>query len=85
MSSNLSPQNESYIQGKIASGLFSSRDEAVEAGIEMLRKRDELSSIVQESRRQLDSGEFTEYDDESLTERFDALKQRAQQKGQTDS
>jgi hypothetical protein len=31
----------------------------VEAGIEMLRKRDELSVLVQESRRQLDQGEST--------------------------
>ncbi|EGF28751.1 hypothetical protein [Rhodopirellula baltica] len=32
---------------------------------------------LQESRRQLDNGEFTEYDDDSLTARFDGLKAMA--------
>lgn len=82
MSSELSPENETYIQGKIASGFFSSREDAVDAGIELLRKRDELIEQVREGRRQLDEGEFIEYDDDSLSRRFEQLKGRAAKRGQ---
>jgi len=77
MSSELSPENELFLRDKIASGLFASRDDAMAAGIEMLRKRDEMVSQIAASRRQLDTGELCEYDDESLVRRFEELKRRA--------
>jgi len=77
MSADLSPENESFVQGKIASGIFSSRSDAVEAGIELLRKRDEILDRVKESRRQFDEGDYVEFDDISLKQRFDELKERA--------
>lgn len=48
-------------------------DEAIDAGIALLRKHDELTARFEESRRQLDEGEFTHYDDQSLAARFDGL------------
>jgi Arc/MetJ-type ribon-helix-helix transcriptional regulator len=83
MSQSLSPENQAYIDGQVAGGAFASRDEAIDAGVALLRKRDELVTRLQESRRQLDNGEFTEYDDESLATRFEQLKAKAS--GKSDS
>jgi Arc/MetJ-type ribon-helix-helix transcriptional regulator len=57
-------------------GKFGSREEALDAGVELLRKRDELIDRLRESRRQLDAGEFADYNDDSITVRFDELKRR---------
>ncbi len=77
MSQPLSPENQAYIDGQVAGGVFASSDEAIDASVALLRKRDELVARLRESRRQLDEGEFTEYDDESLAARFDELKAKA--------
>ena len=76
MSTDLSPENEKFIADMLARGKYGSREEALDAGVELLRKRDELVDRLRESRRQLDAGEFTEYDGESLKARFDELKRR---------
>jgi len=83
MSQSLSPENQAYIDGQVAGGVFASSDEAIDAGVALLRKRNELVAQLQESRRQLDEGELTEYDDESLTARFDDLKARAAARSQS--
>lgn len=77
MTQFLSPENEAYIQGQLATGVFASRGEAMDAGVELLRKRDLLIGRLQESRSQLDRGDFNDYDDESLATRFDELKAKA--------
>ena len=79
MSTDLSPENEQFIRVQLTTGVFASREEVLEAGIELLRKRDDLLQRVKESRRQLDSGEFTQYDDDGLAARFVDLKNNAQQ------
>jgi Arc/MetJ-type ribon-helix-helix transcriptional regulator len=80
MASDLSPAMESFIQQEIASGAFRSREEAIEAGVTMLRNRRELMNRLAESRRQLDEGEYFEYDDESLRQLFEQLIARAEEK-----
>ena len=47
-----------------------------------LEKKDLLARI-DEGRRQLDAGEYTEYDDETLRTLFDELGQRAREAGQS--
>lgn len=83
MSQSLSPENQSYIDSQVAVGAFASRDDAIDAGIALLRKRDELADRLKQSRRQLDQGEFIEYDDESLAARFDELKASAVARSQS--
>ena len=77
MSTEISPENEHFIQQQIASGHFHDRREVLDAGILLLRKKQELLGRLDESRRQLDCGEFAEYDDESLRQRFEQLKDAA--------
>lgn len=76
MATDLSPENEQFIADKVAQGTYRSREEALDAGIELLRKRDRLVDRLTESRRQLDDGEYTDYDDESLAVRFEELQRR---------
>jgi Arc/MetJ-type ribon-helix-helix transcriptional regulator len=77
MSSELSPDTESFIAGEIALGSFPSRNDAIEAGIELLKKRRQLMDRIAESRRQLDEGDYVEFDQEGLRLFFEGLKERA--------
>ena len=79
MSTDISPENERFITREIEAGAFRTRSDAIDAGIELLRLRKELLARIDEGRRQLDQGEAREYDEESLSNRFFALKQRVQE------
>ena len=82
MSTEISLENERFIERQLARGLFRDRGEMLDAGIELLRMRDELLGRIDRGRDQLDAGEFTEYDDAGLHERFEQLKARARRLGQ---
>lgn len=77
MSDQISSENEQFIQQEIAAGTFRSRDEVINAGVELLKQRQDLVNRLRDSRRQLDSGEFEEFDRAGLQELFDNLKRRA--------
>lgn len=79
MSSAISPENERFIEQAISEGVFEDRGEALNAGIELLRARKELTTRLAESRRQLDAGEYREYDGSGLRDLFEGLKSRARQ------
>lgn len=53
---------------------------SVNAGLEMLRKRQALLAFIDEGRRQLDEGEYTEYDEDGLRRRFEELQERIDRK-----
>ena len=85
MSTEISPENERFIERQIARGAFRDRGEALDAGIELLRIRDELLERIDRGRDQIEKGEFTEYDDAALGERFEQLKARARRTEQNRS
>ena len=76
MSSAISPDNERFIEREISEGAYRDRGEAINAGIDLLRARKELKARLVESRRQLDAGEYVEFDSAGLREFFDDLKER---------
>ena len=82
MSTEISPENEQFIEKQIASGTFRTRSDVLDAGVELLRMRNELLDRIDEGRRQLDSGQYTEYDDQGLQRRFEELKARARDRNQ---
>lgn len=82
MSTEISPENERFIERQIARGAFRDRGEVLDAGIELLRIRDELLDRIDRGRDQLKKGEFTEYDDTALQDRFEQLKAPARRIGQ---
>ncbi|MFO0788295.1 MAG: hypothetical protein U0805_02490 [Pirellulales bacterium] len=78
MASELSPDTELFIQREITLGSFQSREDLLEAGVDMLRRRRQLMDRLAESRRQLDEGEYVDYDDEGLDQLFSQLIARAE-------
>ena len=80
MPADLSPGTESFIQREIALGTFQSRKDALEAGVALLRTRRELMNRLAESRRQLDEGEYVEYDDDGIRQYFEQLILRSEGK-----
>ena len=71
MSLGLSPENEAFLRREVAAG--KSRDELINAGLNLLRSREKLLARLDEGRRQLNKGECTEYDDRSLDAFFEGL------------
>jgi Arc/MetJ-type ribon-helix-helix transcriptional regulator len=74
MTTVITPENEQFIEQEIASGAYCDRHDAVNAGLDLLRKRKQLIARLEASRRQLDNGEFTDFDGPSLRAWFSDLK-----------
>jgi len=83
MSTTLSNDNEAYIVDAIARGAFGTRDEVIDAGVDMLRKHELLVARLNEGRRQLDEGEYVEFDEPGLKQFFEQLKERARAAGKS--
>ena len=77
MSSSLSSDSEAFIADAIARGAYRTREEVLEAGVDLLRHPDPLLKRIEEGRRQLDEGEYVEFDDEGLKQFFGQLLDRA--------
>ena len=75
----LSPENEAFIQEGLAAGVFVSRDEAIDAGVALLRERTRLLEQIDEGARQLAEGDYIELNDQSLGEYFERLKEKARE------
>lgn len=74
MSTDLSAENEHYITTVIARGDFHSRSEVLNMGVELLRRRDEFIADIEVGSRQLQNGEYHDYDREGLRKLFDRVK-----------
>ena len=75
---------EQLVRQEMATGKYASPDqmllEAVRLLAERNRRRDALRQEVQIGRDQLDRGEYTDYDEHSLRQRFEQLKERVQRR-----
>jgi Arc/MetJ-type ribon-helix-helix transcriptional regulator len=80
MSSDLSQSSEAFLHDAVTRGYFPSRNDALEAAVELLRRRQQIIEKLAEGRRQLDEGEYVEFDEEGLREFFDTLLERAAQR-----
>jgi len=78
MKTNISPENELFIDQQVADGTFPNRQAALDAAVELLRQRSDTLARIDRGREQLDQGEFTEYDGSSLKKRFNDLKSLSQ-------
>ena len=71
-----------FLDDQVASGAFASHAEAVTAAVSLLRQQAEWLHHVDEGQRQLETGDFEEYDDTTLAQRFEELKQKASAQGE---
>ena len=80
MATDLSQDNERFIENQIASGSYSDRAAVLNDAVAILMQRQQFLDKLDEAARQLQDGEYTEYDDDSLRERFHQLKDRARKR-----
>lgn len=82
--SALSQDSESFIQHEIAIGTYRDRSGALEAAVALLRKQKTILDKLDEGRRQLDAGEFVEFDRDELRQFFESLKKRASKSAESE-
>ena len=68
MSSNLSPENEQFLEHVISLGIYHNRGEALDKAVELLRRREQLIRDVDEGIEQLERGEGVRLDIEAVKE-----------------
>jgi Arc/MetJ-type ribon-helix-helix transcriptional regulator len=66
MSSQLSPENENYLQYAVTTGLFHDRGEALDKAVELLKKREQLIGDVNRGIDQLERGDGVPFDLEAI-------------------
>ncbi len=66
MNSNLSPENEQFLERAVSVGMFHNRDEALDRAVELLRRREQLIRDVNKGIEQLERGEGTPLDIEQV-------------------
>jgi Arc/MetJ-type ribon-helix-helix transcriptional regulator len=76
MKTDFPVESEKFIRRQVDSGAFPDRESVLRAGIVLLQQRTELLDRLAEGRRQLDEGEYIEYDEAGLDQLFGRLNQR---------
>ncbi len=66
MATNLSPENEHYIQQAVEAGLYHDRGEALDRAVELLKRREQLIRDVNLGIEQLERGEGKEWNMEEI-------------------
>jgi len=88
MNVSLTPELETLVHDKVESGLYTSASEVVREALRLLRERDqiqqqrlaELKREIAIGLEQLDRGESTTYDDQSLKDFFEGIKVQGRQR-----
>ena len=78
MSISLPAELEKFVRSEVANGRYASTDEVLHEAIRILRarerQRDELRKDLQAAVEQIESGDYHEYDDDSLKGFLEELK-----------
>ena len=81
MSISLPPDIEEFIRDEVASGRYDSADDVLHEAIGILkvrqRQREELRTDIRAAVEQIENGDYFEYDNSSLREFLNELKQEA--------
>ena len=88
MNVSLTPRLEDFVKQKVASGLYNSASEVIREALRRLDEHDRVREIrIEELRKQvavgiaqLDRGEYTEYDEDSLKQMFEDVKIRGRER-----
>ncbi len=74
MSTELSPENEQFLQQAIDSGVFANREQAMDEAVGLLKRRVELLQQIDEGLEQLRKGDYADYDEADLKAFFEEIK-----------
>jgi Arc/MetJ-type ribon-helix-helix transcriptional regulator len=75
MSSGVSPENEQFLARAVSAGVYRDLDVALDAAVNLLRRREKLIEDVNHGIEQIDRGEVVPFD---LSEMKAALRRRPQ-------
>jgi antitoxin ParD1/3/4 len=77
MSITLPPDIEEFVSQELEHGTYASADELLRDAVQLLRSRHqqagELKKLIDDGVAQLDRGEYSDYDETTLRERFEEL------------
>jgi hypothetical protein len=85
MSTNLPPELNRLIAQELALGHYRTEEELLTEAVQLLTQRNALRDQIEAGTRQLENGEYTDYDPQALRERFDDLKSGKRFSPQRDS
>src|SRR5437762_2647508 len=78
MTNSFPPDLTTYVQGAVSTGKYPSEHALVTAAVRLLKAKDEheewLRKEVQAGLNQLERGEYTDYDNDSLDDLFERIK-----------
>ncbi len=74
MASTHSTELRHLVEHEMATGNYRSEDEVLLEAVRLLAERNRLLQEIDAGTRQLERGEYTDYDVEALRARFDGLK-----------
>ena len=77
MVSNVSSVHEAFIADALARGLYGSRQELLDDAVELLKRRQELLDRIDLGIKQLETGEYREFDDAGLLAFREEIRARA--------
>ena len=80
MKSDLSPENEQFIQELLHDGAYGTRADVLDDALRVLKQRRDLLRHIDTGTEQLQNGQYTDYDEESLRELFGRLKAEGRQR-----
>jgi Arc/MetJ-type ribon-helix-helix transcriptional regulator len=81
MSLHISGEQESFLQQQVELGLFVTKEAALDAAIELLKKSVSLRAHIDRGIAQLDAGDYVEFNEESLNGFFGELLSTAKESG----
>jgi Arc/MetJ-type ribon-helix-helix transcriptional regulator len=76
----ISPENRRYLESQVEAGRYPTFDAALDAAVDRLRWEEGLRAAAEEGYGQLERGDYTEYDEDGLSARFEQLKERVRQR-----
>ena len=76
----LTEDNERFVSASLAEGLYGSREELLNDALQSLQQEHEWRRHAEEGTRQLQNGEYREFDDKSLAEYFEDVKRRGRER-----
>lgn len=74
METALRQSEQEFLESQVESGSYQSVSAALSEAIGLLRRRDELRSLIAERYQQIERGEFTDFDEGGLRAFFEELK-----------
>jgi hypothetical protein len=74
----LTPENEQFVQEQLDLGAYRAPEQVINAGLDTLRRRQAVKDRLARSARQLETGDYAEFDQAGLRQWFEEVEQQVQ-------